>query len=413
MLEDSIGVPPVPDNDIEMVKHAAAQSPEPTAEYTALPFFEEPMEDEPAPEIILLPDVQDVAPMEERIDELPPPPEPIPVTAPAEDFSLEHLNHVGMYLTPSSVSREKFLTDTMEETGSSGGDAIIFDVKGSVVYFDADTPFAKELGLVKPTYDLEEVVRKAHERGIYVIGRFIAVKDAGITRVRKDTLIRHPKTGNPVGYEFIDPENETALRYNREIICALAKSGIDEVNLDYIRFSTDQFGTLLAYSTEEKSRKVGVFVQMAREAIDECGPATKLGISTYAILGWDYDKNVRTLGQDVKAFAPYVDVISPMAYPATFTTAAYYTPGKDPGSRMYYLVLRTLTGYQNFLGPEHAFKLRPWIQGYGTTTKNMVDQMKAVSDAGLCGFTVWNADNYYNPTYKALPTFDRPEGCVI
>lgn len=45
---------------------------------------------------------------------------------------------------------------------------------------------------------------------------------------------------------------------------------------------------------------------------------------------------------------------------------------------MYWLVYRTLTGYNDLLGPEHSGKIRPWIQGYGVTTKDMQDQMRAV-----------------------------------
>lgn len=341
-------------------------------------------------------------------------PLPAPDAAEASGLAPESIAHrvAGVYLTPSSVAHEQMFLGTMEDMGESGGNALVFDVKGSEVHFDADAPLAESLGLVRGKYDLGDVLRRAHERGIYTIGRFVALKDAGLSRARPDLLIKHPTTGQRIGYEFVDPEDPTVLAYNREILCALAASGIDEINLDYIRFSTEQFGTLHAFSTEEKSRKVGAFVAMAREAIDACGPETALGLSTYAILGWNYEKNLATLGQDVRAFAPLVDVISPMAYPATFAPNAYYTPGKDPGSRMYYLVWRTLTGYQELLGPEQSHKLRPWIQGYGVTRKNMEDQMKAVADAGLCGFTVWNADNAYAVSYKALPSFTRPDGCL-
>lgn len=330
-------------------------------------------------------------------------------SAPMADISL---GAVGVFLTPLSVSRDDFLTKTLDGIEEAGANALVFDVKGSAVYFDGDLPMAKELGLHQPTYDLAEVLRMAKERGIHTIGRFIAVKDAGFTRARPDTMIRHPKSGAVIGYEFIDPENEDALEYNRQAVCALAKSGIDEINLDYIRFSTEQVGALGAYSMEEKSRKVTAFVKMARKAIDDCGPHTKLGVSTYAILGWNYEKNLATLGQDVANWGEFVDIISPMAYPATFAANAYYNPGVDPGSRMYYLVWRTLEGYKELLG-DNAYKLRPWIQGYGVTTKNMQDEMKAVTDAGLCGFTVWNADNAYGVTYKAIPSFQRGEGCGV
>jgi hypothetical protein len=135
-----------------------------------------------------------------------------------------------------------------------------------------------------------------------------------------------------------------------------------------------------------------------------------LGISTYAILGWNYPVNLEPLGQDVVRFAPLLDVISPMAYPATFAEGSYYNPAKHPRSRMYYLVYRTLRGYDELLG-EQSWKLRPWIQGYGITAKNLRDEIDAVFDAGACGFTVWNAENRYDLVYKVLPSVVRPERC--
>ncbi len=122
--------------------------------------------------------------------------------------------------------------------------------------------------------------------------------------------------------------------------------------------------------------------------------------------------NVKTLGQDVVRFAPLLDVISPMAYPATFTSPEYYVPGKHPVSRMYWLVYRTLTGYQELLGEEHKHKLRPWIQGYYVDKKDMKEQMQAVYDTGLCGFQVWNANNNYQYTYPAMGEMTVPENCL-
>ena len=97
----------------------------------------------------------------------------------------------------------------------------------------------------------------------------------------------------------------------------------------------------------------------------------KLGISSYAILGWNFPVNFEAVGQDIPEFAKIVDVISPMAYPATFAPNAYYNPGRDKGSRMYHLVWKTIMGYRELAGPENVHKIRPWIQGYGVTEKNM------------------------------------------
>ncbi|MDO8649532.1 MAG: putative glycoside hydrolase [Candidatus Peregrinibacteria bacterium] len=321
--------------------------------------------------------------------------------------------HAGVYLTGPSVGRRPFLEDTLTALGESNGDAIVFDVKGSFVYFHANAPIAEELNLKRPLYELPDILAFAHERGIYTIGRFIAIKDEGFTTAMPEARMRNPKTGTVLSYNWIDPMHGAAIDYNMQVLCELASSGIDEVNLDYIRFSTADVGALRILSGQEKADRVEVFLRAARDTINRCGPQTKLGISTYAILGWSYQTNLETLGQDVVRFAPLVDIISPMAYPATFAANAYYNPAKHPVSRMYYLVFRTIQGYAELLGPDHAHKLRPWIQGYGVTVKNMQDQMRAVYDAGACGFTVWNANNAYAPTYAAMKTREVPERCKV
>lgn len=324
----------------------------------------------------------------------------------------------GVYLTAPSVKRTDFLDETIAKVKESGGNSITFDIKGGFVFFDhPDMPQAKELGLIRPLYDLPAIIEKLDAEGMYSIGRFVAVKDHELTARLPETRQKHPTSGITLVEDWIDPSNEKALGVNREYLCAAAKSGIDEINLDYIRMTTAAVGALRVFSGAEKADRVEKFVKMAREAIDECGDGTTLlGLSTYAILGWNYDVNLATLGQDVVRFAPMVDVISPMAYPATFTSEGYYVEGKHPGSRDYWLVYRTLTGYTDLL-KEHVdagtVVIRPWIQGYYISANDARDQIRAVYDAGYCGYQFWNANNNYGPAYAGMKNApERPERCL-
>ncbi|MEQ1849265.1 MAG: putative glycoside hydrolase [Candidatus Peribacteraceae bacterium] len=336
--------------------------------------------------------------------------EPLHSAAP-ERLSPQVLNQNGIYLGATSIKRTDFFDDTLSRLQESNGNAVIFDVKGGGVLYRSSAPIATELGLVRSHYDLPAVIQKLKEQKVHVMGRFVAIKDEAFTAKRPDTRVKHPTSGRVLNQTWIDPANDDAIQFNMQIICELAAAGIDEINLDYIRFSTAEVGALSALDREEKSARVEKFVKAARETIDRCGPATRLGLSTYAILGWSYDVNVETLGQDIVKLAPYVDVISPMAYPATFSVdGGYYNPAKHGSSRMYHLVHRTLTGYQELLG-DQSWKLRPWIQGYGVTTKNMQDQIAAVYDAGLCGYQVWNANNNYAPTYAGMKSTVIPAHC--
>ncbi len=327
---------------------------------------------------------------------------------------MDPLNRAGIYLVSGRAADiDGYLQETIDEVKKGGGNAIIFDVKGSRVYFDTTSKVAKELNLVKPIEDLPVIIKKMHDNGIYAMGRFIAIKDDGFTGAYPAASVRHPVTNAVLSATWIDPSNEYAQQYNMEVLCDLAKSGIDEVNFDYIRFSTENYIGLGVFSAQEKAEKVFSFIKKARETIDTCGPSTKLGISSYAILGWNYAANLETLGQDVVRFAPYLDVISPMAYPATFSEdGGYWNPAKHGPSRMYWLVKRTLTGYKDLLAEEDKHKLRPWIQGYGVTAQNVKDQIKAVYDSGYCGYQFWNAGNNYDAVYAGMSAMTPPENCL-
>jgi len=347
-----------------------------------------------------VPPSEEVSSSSASSSEVPAPAGPVP---PAE---------IGVFFTQSSVKNDKYFLDTLDKLKQIGGGALVFNVKGGYVHFAASAPMAKELDLVHPSYDLPEVIRQARERGIRTIGRFVSVKDPNLAQAQPQTQIKNPKSGRSVGAVWVDPGEPTVIRYNEQILTDLVEAGIDEINLDYIRYPTEYAQASIGLTGSEKADHIEAFLQMARRVIDEHGQKTKLGISTYAILGWNFPVNFEPLGQDIARFAPLVDVISPMAYPATFAAGSYYNPAKHPRSRMYYLVYRTLTGYRELLG-DQAYKLRPWIQGYGITQKNLKDQIDAVFDSGSCGFTIWNASNEYGIFMKMLSDVKRPEHCSV
>lgn len=323
----------------------------------------------------------------------------------------DYAKKIGLYLTANSVARTDFLDSILNTADTTDVSAIVLDVKGSYVYFNSLAPLATEFNRVRPLYDLPAIVQKAHEQGIYVIARYIAVKDSILAASHPETQVYNPQTNVSIGSLWVDPANALVLQYNAEILREVAASGIDEINLDYIRFGTEVPNYMVGLTGEQKSQRLLEFIKMARVTIDAVGNGTKLGVSTYAILGWNFPINFEVVGQDIPKFAKYVDVISPMAYPSTFALGAYYTPGVHPISRNYYLVYRTLKGYKELLNPDDHHKLRPWIQGYSMQPIGMRDQMQAVYDMGLCGFTVWSAGNVYANTITALSLVDRPLQC--
>jgi hypothetical protein len=316
---------------------------------------------------------------------------------------------IGVYMNAPRTGDTDFLKSTIAGLKDASGSAIVFDVKGPYVYFDTKSRLALDMELKEEHYKLADVMKIVKDANVYAIARYVAIKDEGLTD-RIPYVQMEDEEGNTVGKGWIDPMDPTARKYNMQLLCEVAKSGVDEINLDYIRFTTADVHGLRILTGDEKADRVEDFLKDARTTVKRCGKDVKLGASTYAILGWDYDINNENLGQDVKRFAPLLDVISPMAYPDTFS-ASFYNAKTEEKSRMYTLVYTTLTGYQEFLGPQ-AWKLRPWIQGYRADVQAFQDQMDAVGDAGICGFTIWNANSNYETFYEALKTWKKPEGCT-
>ncbi len=317
---------------------------------------------------------------------------------------------IGVYLHMNNTANPKVLDSEIEKLKKMENPALVFDVKGSFVYFSANSAIAKKYDLVKPLYDLPEILAKLKSSGIYTIARVISLKDdVFINQNPAVRLWNFNKT--KFVPEWVDPTNPEVWDYNREIITEIIAAGIDEINLDFVRYPDRFTGEFLGITGEEKIQNVSNFVKMVRETIDEKNPQTILSVNTFAILGWDHEENAEALGQDVIALAKFADIIAPMLYPSTFSrdNPNYFLEGK---SFEYSTVYQTLKKYEELLG-ENSKKLRPWIQGYYMTKKNMTDQIEAVYDAGFCGFTIWNIFNNYEASYGALEEIGIPEGAEI
>jgi len=315
----------------------------------------------------------------------------------------------GVYMNIQNVKDPDRAIAMLKDLKKRGFSTVVFDVKDTHVYFEpVHKGIAREANVVLPLYDLRAFVIEARRQGIYTIARYVAVKDFSLGEGIPETRLQNPVTHEPLDTEWVDPSNETVLEYNRQLITEVALAGVDEINLDYIRYPSDNVTALSQIKTTEKAAHLEEFLRMAREAIDTVGYDTKLGISTYAIVGWYFESSIKNIAQDVVRFAPYVDIISPMAYPSTFAVGAYFDPAIHPRSRMYYLVKHTLDEYKELLGPEHAWKLRPWIQGYSASPYEITEEMDAVYAAGFCGFTVWSVGNYYDSLYTAFRNWHTP-----
>ena len=160
----------------------------------------------------------------------------------------------AIYLTSTSSSDEKKIDWLINLAKNSELDAVIIDMKDSSGYvsYDSGVPDAEnyktEFIEIK---DIDLLIKKLHENNIYVIGRMAVFQDPILARARPDWAVRNSFTGgtwyNHMGLAWIDPANREAWKYFADIARDIISRGVDEINLDYIRFPSDGNTDLMVF----------------------------------------------------------------------------------------------------------------------------------------------------------------------
>ncbi len=326
-------------------------------------------------------------------------------------------DRTGIYLAPHNATNER-LDEYFDYLERHGFNSIVVDFKddyGRLTYASR-LPKALAAGAVTPIIDPPELVRRAHERGIYVIARVVvfqdrrlfayddhryALRDAvsgrpwGVFRTVTDAETEESRT---IQVEFwVDPWSPEVWRYNVDIAKEIAGFGVDEIQFDYIRFPSDgdtsRIESRFAVPDADRVQALEGFLAAAREAID-----LPIGIDVFGFNAWS---RMSYLGQDVSRLADYVDVISPMFYPSHF--ARSFLPQYrylDRAWVIYDLGTRRaieIAGADTLIRPYiQAFLIGPELEFEFATYRRYLDlQVEASLAGGASGYTLWNASGRY------------------
>ncbi len=226
---------------------------------------------------------------------------------------------------------------------------------------------------------------------------------------------------NGKGESFVSPFQKEVWEYNVEIAKMAAELGFQEIQFDYVRFPEgfEKRADDLEYSLGdyEESDMTGVkkrveavtdFVKYAREELSSYDVDVSVDIFGYAAT----IEEAPGIGQNFSKISDNVDVISSMIYPSHWTP--YFGIDK-PDTEPYKLVQEYMKVENKVLGAlEDPPTSRPWIQDFeapwlysGATFqygKNEVEaQIKAINEAGVNEFLLWNAGNTYTEGVDYTP----------
>lgn len=312
---------------------------------------------------------------------------------------------------------------------------IVVDVKndeGRITY-DMELPAIQEMGAGIPyVKDMEALTRECKEKGIYLIARMVAFKDPFLAEKKPEWCI-HNKDGSLFrdkdGLAWLNPYNREVWEYLLDIAEEALRIGFDEVQFDYIRFSTDSgmenvdFGEM--GTEKDREEIITEFVKYASERVHKAGGV--LSADVYGVV-IDSEIDQQIVGQNYVEMSRYLDYISPMVYPSHYGPYNYNIP--VPDAEPYRLVLTALQSSRKVLagippetvsgnsGKEYSAEeiavlspmegicaqVRPWLQDFTATwvkghikygPEEIRDQIQAVYDAGYEEWILWNAANRY------------------
>lgn len=275
----------------------------------------------------------------------------------------------------------------------------IFSVISSAIAWDKGI-YLTQYMLEKPD-KLDYFIREAKATGIntfvidheYFSSHFAPaiakVKAAGIKAVTRIVV-------------FTDGGNAKQVRSQAhweeifKLVADAIKSGVDVVQLDYIRYSSkveanpqhakDVYQVIRWFKSKINERKIPMEIDIFGE------------VSYYPSMH---------IGQDLKMFSDSVDGVNPMVYPS------HFWPYQKYSAEPYKTINNSLKALVSQFDGRTPFKVHAFIEAanfhYVKKTSNaekqkyLLQEIRAVEDAkGVSGWYVWSANNVYENLFQVL-----------
>lgn len=256
--------------------------------------------------------------------------------AAAEEFAAKDRPKVrGIYVTGPMAGTANMdrLIDLVDRTELN---ALVIDVKNDEgwVVCDMEVPLLDEIGSVKRyVKDMTALVQKCKEKGIYLIARIVAFKDPLLAKAKPEWCL-HNADGSifrdKSGLAWVNPYEKQVWDYLLSVAEGAVGLGFDEVQFDYIRFSTDSGMRQVDFGPQAENRErtdvITEFAAYVAEPLHAMGAAVSADVYGVVI---DSRADQQIVGQDYFELAQYLDYLSPMVYPSHYGPYNYNIPVPD------------------------------------------------------------------------------------
>jgi hypothetical protein len=211
------------------------------------------------------------------------------------------------------------------------------------------------------------------------------IQSAGLRYVPRITIF-------PDGARREQIDDRGLLEHRARLIDYAVKLGAEDVQIDYIRFSSRNT------PSPENSGKVLDVIRFLRQRAQQRG--ARLQIDIFGEVS--YGPSLR-IGQDVRVFAPELDAVCPMLYPS------HFEPYRETATKPYETVHGAIVALERQI-KANPIPIYPYIEHFNYRYK-MTDeersayfeaQLEAVLNTSAQGFYIWSVGNYYDIPFAVL-----------
>lgn len=309
--------------------------------------------------------------------------------------------YMTSWVAGTKSARER-LIKAAEETHIN---TFIIDVKDNTGVVSWDGRIKKD--------DLAALIDDLHARGFYLIARVTAFQDPLFAKENPSEAI-HRTDGSlwksKKGEAWVDPGSQKMWDYLLSLGKESYALGFDEINYDYIRYSTDGLKENLVFPQSKEKGKSGrkeiissfyayITGELQKDHIPVSGDV--FGIITTST------EDTSVLGQDFAVALSYFDYVAPMVYPSHYAagTFGFQNPAAHPGP----VITESLKGALKIADSVASStgvatsslygKIRPWYQDFNMGAVYTADMIKAQIDAGkklgIPSYMMWDPNNKY------------------
>lgn len=317
----------------------------------------------------------------------------------------------GIYVSGPRAGSEA-MNDLIRLVDETELNAMVIDIKndsGEITY-KMELPAAQEINAtVGYIRNIKDLVQTLKDKNIYLIARIVAFKDPILAKNKTEFSIKN-KDGSIFkdkdGLAWVNPYNKGVWNYLVDVAKEAVYLGFDEIQFDYIRFSTDKgmknvdFGEDAGKMTKQEA--INGFTSYAYEQLMPLGAFVSADVYG-AIISSRTDEEI--VGQNYYQMASGLDYICPMIYPSHYSDGAYQID--YPDTKPYELISSALEDSRKTMEnnmTEHQAVVRPWLQDFTATwlthhikydKEAIRAQIQAVYDAGYEEWILWNGSNRY------------------